>query len=103
MTHSSDSAPFADDALVRRIADVVEAPVEEDLVGLDPSSGTCFGLNAVAHRIWRLLAEPNSINGICDVLTAEYAVGRDECRAQVAAFLDELRRGGLVAVADART
>ena len=44
--------------LVVRDASFMEAEVDDEIIALSIEKGTCYGLNSVGARIWRMLAEP---------------------------------------------
>ena len=83
---------------------VVAAPeqISCDLGGeeviLDLNTGVYYGLNPVGSRIWSLIHEPTSAQGIVDVMVSEYEVNPDECMKQVLGFLNELAERGLVEI-----
>ena len=88
------------DPLVRRCGDLIEAEVDEELVGLHVDRGICYGFNATATRIWSLLEEPQTVSQLRDRLLEQYDVSPDECDAQLRTLLDELAKDGLVAFED---
>ena len=57
-----------------------------------------LGLDPVATRVWELLAEPQTLEGLTGQLVSEYEVDADTCRRDVAALLDTLAEHKLVAV-----
>ena len=44
------------ETVVTRIGGVLEAEVDGEVVALDIEKGTCYGLNKVGSRVWRLIA-----------------------------------------------
>lgn len=86
------------DVLITRREGLIEAEVDGDLVGLNVATGTCFGFNLTAKRVWRLLEQPMRMSALCAALSAEFEVDDAECEEQVSALLEELRREGLVAL-----
>lgn len=82
--------------VVRRPGVLMEAEVDDELVGLDVESGTCYGFNVTATRIWSLLTEPRPFSQLRDALIDEYDVDRAECEARLLQLLDEWREEGLV-------
>lgn len=80
---------------------ILHAPVDaKNSVMLDVASGYYFGLNAVATRIWELLAErPMTVDELCVRLCAEFDVEEYTCKATVLAFANALVDNGLVDVA----
>lgn len=87
-----------EDILVRNDEELLTTEVDGELVGMSVEQGTCYGLNGVGTRIWSLLAEPRSIDSLCEELMHEYEVAGDRCREEVIALLEELRSEGLVTV-----
>jgi hypothetical protein len=85
------------DAMVVRNEGLMTAEVEGEVVamGLD---GSCYGLRGVGARIWALIAEPRSVDSLCDQLLREYDVEEEVCRREVFDLLEDLRSGQLVTV-----
>jgi hypothetical protein len=86
------------DAVVVRRAEPLTAAVDGELVMLDPGRSLYFSLDAVGHRVWELLSEPRSVASLCSVLQGEFDVAADTCRADVLAFLEQLREAELLEV-----
>jgi hypothetical protein len=84
--------------VVRR-GGALTAPVDDELVMLDPEQSRYYGLNEVGVSIWELLERPCTVDEICGKLTAEYHVTADLCRDEVSGFLERLVDAGLVVVA----
>jgi len=83
---------------VRRIDNVLDTEIDDQTVMMDIEQGSYFGLNQTATQIWTLLAEPMVIGDLCDRLTEEFDVPREQCEQQVVAFLANLRDRGLVQI-----
>jgi hypothetical protein len=94
MNHVSPLSPAT---LVVRSDGFVEAEIENEVVALNIEKGTCYGLNLVGSRVWRLLADPIRIGDICARLLGEYKVEPNVCERQVLDLLEELRAEGLIA------
>jgi hypothetical protein len=90
--------PLSPATIVVRNDGFIEAEVENEVVALNVEKGTCYGLNTVGSRIWKLLAMPIRISDICAKLLAEYRVESDTCERQVLDLLEELRAEGLIAI-----
>ena len=90
-----------EDIVVRNDAGLLTTVVDDELVGMSVEQGACYGLNGVGTRIWDMLAEPRSIDSLCDELTREYEVERAQCLSEVVDLLEELRSEGLLAVRNA--
>ena len=79
-----------------RCDELLEADVNGEIVALHIEKGQCYGLNAVASRIWAMLAEPTTLDDICKSLVEEYDVDPATCRTDVDALLHDLRSEGLI-------
>ena len=93
----SAMVPLSSDTLVVRNDGLMEAEVANEIVALNVEKGTCYGLNSVGSRIWKLIAVPIRIGDICAKLLAEYKVEPSDCERQVVELLEELRAEGLIA------
>lgn len=85
-------------ARIRRTAKLIEAEVDGELMGLDPDTAEIFAFNDTALRVWRLLDEPRTFGAICDQLGEAFDVTPDQCRHDVAALLETMIEGKLVAI-----
>lgn len=79
-----------------RSSGTLAAEVNGEVVALSVERGQCYGMNDVASRVWQLLAEPRSLEEICEALTADYDVEMGTCRQEVSRLLEELRSENLV-------
>ena len=84
-------------SIVARCDGLIDAEIDNEIVALHIASGTCYGLNPVGSRIWRLVAAPIRIGDICARLLTEYEVEPSACERQVLDLLEELRAEGLIA------
>jgi hypothetical protein len=85
-----------DDPMVSRDGGLMEAEVDGEMVALHVESGTCFGFNRTAYRIWQLSAQPLRFSELCAALGREFEVDSTICERDVRALLAELSRDGLV-------
>jgi len=67
----------------------VEMGDEFVMMGLD--QGEYYAVTGVAASLWRHLAEPRGLAELCELVAAEYDVTAEGCRADVLAFLEQLR------------
>jgi len=84
------------ETFVRRSTALLEAEVDSELVGLHVETGTCYGFNLPATRIWALIEEPKTVSAICDALLDEFEVDLATCQAEVRELLTQLEADGLV-------
>lgn len=83
---------------VRRIDDVLDTEIDDQTVMMAIEQGSYFGLNQTGTRVWALLTDPMVIGDLCDRLTEEFDVPREECQQQVLGFLEGLLTRGLLQV-----
>ena len=88
---------MSEDPIVSRRARLLEAQIDGEIVGLQVDSGTCYGFNATASRIWTLIEQPQRLSVLRATLLAEYDVDPETCTRELNAVLAELERDGLVA------
>lgn len=92
----------ADSLWVSRGSDLLEAEVDGEMVALHIDNGKCYGFNATAYRIWKMIEEPMRVTTLCDRLSKEFNVEQAQCQADVLALLDGLARDGLVDLGPAK-
>ncbi len=88
------------ETIVARRSEPLTAPVDGELVMLDPRRGEYFGLDAIGHRVWQLLERPRTVESLCSALETEFDVTPETCRADVLAFLEQLSDAQLVELRD---
>lgn len=86
------------EAVVARREEPLTAPVDGDLVMLDPRRSVYFGLDSVGRRIWNMLEEPRSLQALCAELQARFDVPEETCRADVLAFIQQLLEAELIEI-----
>jgi hypothetical protein len=84
--------------VVARDPDILFEDVGGELVMLSIRSGKYFGLDPVGTEVWRVLAEPRSIEDLCAALTEIYDVDGETCFREVSTFVEALVRGRSVVV-----
>ena len=75
---------------------VLAQEVGEEVVILDLSSGTYFGLDAVGSRIWRLGTGGKNLAEICEALLDEYEAPREQVESDTVLLMEELRARNLI-------
>lgn len=85
-----------EDLVVTRRAALLEAEVDGEIVALHVDSGTCYGFNGTATRIWALIEEPKRVSELRDALLEEFDIDAATCEAQLMDLLGELETDRLV-------
>jgi len=62
------------------------------------ANGVYYGLDPTGARIWKLLAEPLTLDQLCRALAGVYDVDRSRLDSDVRAFVGDLAEQGLVEI-----
>lgn len=73
--------------------------LDGDAVLLNLDSGTYFGLNEVATRMWRLLEQYGRLDAVRDAIVREFDVDTSTAERDLLTLMTALREKGLVQVA----
>lgn len=79
-----------------RAVNLPESTLDGELVMFSAEHGKYYAFNKVAAHIWKLLAEPKSLDDICAELMARYRVESDQCRVETVALLEQMLRDKLI-------
>jgi hypothetical protein len=91
--HLNDTVTIPSQVMARQVGD--------ETVILDLASGTYYGLDAVGARIWQLITEGLTLDGVCETVLAEYDVSREELERDLDDLLRTLAGKGLVQIGPA--
>ncbi len=72
--------------------------VDDEEVILDTEAGIYYGLNPVGAHVWELINDPVTVNEVVAAVSEQYDISREQCEADVRAFLADLHDAGLIAV-----
>lgn len=81
-----------------RSGKTAQSRVGAETVLLQMESGIYFGLNEVGTRVWELLETASTAQDICERIVEEFEVNREQLKADVQAFFQELLDAELVVV-----
>jgi hypothetical protein len=86
-----------DGIVARRIAgECILVPVSGSVAGFD----RIFALNAMGEGIWDLLAEELAYDDLADRILERYDIDRPTAEADLAEFLEEMEKEGLISRRD---
>ena len=77
-------------------AELPSTELHGETVLLSLSQQSYFGLRGTSQRIWQMLEQPCTLEQILEDLLAEYAVERQQCEHDVAAFMQRLWEAHLI-------
>ena len=82
--------PFPQATIFRRSTTPVETTVGSEIVLMSLESGNCFGLGETGSDVWRLLAEPSTLDSLVSRLRETYDAPAGTIEADTAELLDTL-------------
>lgn len=91
---------IASDTKIGKTTDFIESEVDDETILMHLDQGSFLSLKGTGQRIWSLLDEPASIDGLVAALVREFDIDEASCRADVAAFVGRLDELGLVNAVD---
>jgi hypothetical protein len=91
--------PLQPQSLLSRAPEPLAADLAGETVLMSLESGSYYGLEGTARRIWELLAAPTTFEALAGALASEYDVAPERAAEDLRPFLDDLRREGLLVVA----
>lgn len=97
---SAEQPAVALSSTIDRNESIVFTELDETIVMMDVDEGQYYELASVAARIWQLVENRPTVEGLCDALAGEYDVAADECREDVVEFLQTASEQGLVRLAE---
>jgi hypothetical protein len=80
----------------QRAVELLEADINDEMVALEPTKGSCFGFNAIATEIWRKLERPRSFAELRNELLSEYEVSDEQCTRELRELIDGMSRAKLI-------
>ena len=80
----------------QRSPEAIFSEVGGDIVALNVERGACYGMEQVTAAVWQLLADPLTLEQLCDRLVEIYEVDAATCRTDVEALLGEFEAEGIV-------
>lgn len=96
----SNAPTIGDTTLLSRPANLVASEIDGEMVILNIESGHFFQLNDVGSRIWEALETPMTMADLSRAMLDRFDVDEETCRSDVAEFVGQLTRNGLVAAVD---
>lgn len=82
--------------LLCRGSEHVETRMGDQTVAMSVARGRYFALKGTAQRVWDLLETPRTRTELAKLLAGEYAVSVPDCEADLAPFLSDMIRNGLI-------
>jgi hypothetical protein len=78
--------------------EIVAADMDGDTVMMSIEAGKYYNLGTTGGMIWKMLESPVSVAAVITKLLEQYEVTREQCEAEVLAFLNGIKQEGLLEV-----
>jgi hypothetical protein len=78
--------------------DFIATDMDGDIVMMSVEKGKYYNLGKTGGVIWKIIAEPVSVETVVNKLLEKYEVTRKQCEAQTLSFLNEMDREELIEV-----
>ena len=86
------------DSIVAASKEQVCCDLNGEVIILNLSNGTYYGLDTIGAHVWNLIQEPKIVGDLVAALLEEYDVDRNRCEQELAALLRELASEKLVSI-----
>ena len=83
---------------ISRVPEMLSTDFDQETVLMSIEAGAYYGLEGPARSIWEMLESPSTVAELVQRLVMEYEVAPEACAADVARFLEEMDREGLIRV-----
>ncbi|MCE9683127.1 PqqD family peptide modification chaperone [Halomonas alkalisoli] len=94
------STTISNTTLLKRNPDMVAANIDGDVVMMGVEQGQYYGITGVGSRVWELLEEPISIDGITDIICREYETDPGTCQEDMSTFINGLLKIDLIEIVE---
>lgn len=84
--------------IVNQSKDIDATDLNGEKVMMNLEMGKYFALNAVGSRIWDIIYEPITAQGVIEILLQEYEVEYEVCKNNVLEFLGRLNDDKLICI-----
>jgi hypothetical protein len=92
--------PITPNTIVAQTKELVSSDLDGETVLLSIETGKYYNMDPIGSRIWELIKEPISVSQLIDILLGEFKVDREQCEAEVLAFLNKLAGDHLIRAAN---
>ncbi len=89
--------------ILQRNNELMAAPVDDDIVFLNPATNNYVALDAIGRRIWSLLERPQTIGELTTAVQREFSGDPETISDDIRDFVDELASEGMIRVGNAGT
>lgn len=88
------------ESVVERVPGLAATPVDTEMVFLSSTSDSYIAIDAVGRRVWEGLERPVRFGELVDSMASEFDGPRSSIEADIAVFLGEMQREGMIRVVE---
>lgn len=93
-------SPLRPESRLTRATEPLSTELGNETVLMSIESGSYYGLEDTAQRIWILLATPRTLSDLSIHLAKEYEVSPEQCAEDILPFIEDMITEGLLKVED---
>lgn len=86
------------DWIVSRCGELIETESGDALFALHIERGTCYGFNATAAQVWKLITQPRRLSELCALLGQKFNVKPETCERDLRDLLRDMEQNGLISL-----
>ena len=90
--------PLGPDSTLTRSPAPLSTDLHNETVLMSLESGSYYGLEGTARRIWELLSTPCTLSDLSLQLSKEFKVAPDQCAKEILPFIEQMRGEGLLVI-----
>jgi hypothetical protein len=90
--------PLRPDSTLARSTRPLSTDLHNETVLMSLESGSYYGLEGTARRIWGLLSTPRTFSDLCLQLSIEFQVTPEQCAKDILPFIEEMGSEGLLVI-----
>ena len=95
-TSSSKQSNLSLSTVVVQSPDLLDCEMDEDLVLMSIENEAYYGMDSIGKRIWWAMANPVSVQSLCEQLQQQFEIDPLACENEVIGYLNELLVEGLI-------
>ena len=88
------------ESVIERVQGLAATPVDTEMVFLSSTSDSYVAVDAVGRRVWEGLEHPVRFGELVDAMALEFDGPRSNIEADIAVFVGEMQREGMVRVVE---
>jgi len=95
-TPSSKQSNLSLATVVVQSPDLLDCELDKDLVLMSIENESYYGMNGIGKQIWWAMANPVSVQSLCEQLQQQFEVDPLTCEKEVISYLKKLLVEGLI-------